>query len=77
MTLAEARSRYDDHLVDFSLLASGATARTAKSAAETLRQILACIDMDEPCSWSFMRVIFEAQLQNLRYDARRDLGLDA
>ena len=76
-TLSEARSRYDDHLVDFSLLSSRQAANTAKGAAGTLQQIIACIEMDEPCNWSFMQVIFEAQLQNLRYDARRDLGLDA
>jgi hypothetical protein len=76
-TLAEARSRYDDHLVDFSLLSSRQAAHTAKSAAETLRQILACIEMDEPCNWSFMQVIFEAELQNLRFYVRQDLGTDA
>jgi hypothetical protein len=76
-TLAEARSRYGDHLVDFSLLSSRQAAHTAKGALETLRQIMICIDMDEPCEWSFMQVIFEAELQNLRYYARRDLGTDA
>jgi hypothetical protein len=75
--LAETRSRYGDHLVDFSLLSSRKAANAAESALKTLWQIVACIDMDEPCEWSFMQVIFEAELQNLRYYARRDLGMDA
>jgi HK97 family phage major capsid protein len=75
-SLAEVQARYWDG-VDFSLLASGAAKRAATSVLETMRQMLACLAADEPCDLTVMKVILDEELQQFRYYARQDLGIDA
>jgi hypothetical protein len=76
-TFAETRRRYWDDGTDFSMLASTAAKRAATAALETMQQMLACMAADEPCDWTFMQVMLEGELQNFRYFAREDLGIDA
>jgi hypothetical protein len=76
-SIAEARQEYWNDATDFSLLASEATKRVISGALETMQQMLICIAAEEPCDWTWMQVILEHELQNFRYFARQDLGIDA
>jgi hypothetical protein len=75
--VAEIRQQYANDGTDFSLLASRAAKRAATAALETIQQMLVCIAAEEPCDTSVMEVILKEELQNFRYYARQDLGIDA
>lgn len=75
--LAKTKERYWDEGTDFSLLASSSVKRAATAALETMKQMMACIEADEPCDLTVMQVILEEELQNFRFYIRRDLGTDA